>query len=62
METLPPSLNDKFDYMWLQMAREKYDFDIRYYYLHAIQNDITLKGMKEFFHTHLRENASKLSL
>ncbi|KAL4481904.1 hypothetical protein ABPG74_007993 [Tetrahymena malaccensis] len=62
IENLPVSLEDKMAYMWNQIDREKYDFDIRYYFLNQLESEITLQGMKDFYHYHMREHASKLSI
>ncbi|EAS06546.2 insulysin, insulin-degrading enzyme (macronuclear) [Tetrahymena thermophila SB210] len=62
IENLPVSLEDKITYMWTQIDREKYDFDIRYYFLNQLESEITLQGMKDFYHYHMREYASKLSI
>ncbi|KAL4513049.1 hypothetical protein ABPG72_017734 [Tetrahymena utriculariae] len=61
IENLPVSLEDKLTYMWTQIDREKYDFDIRYYFLNQLETEITLQGMKDFYNYHMREHASKLS-
>ncbi|KAL4513046.1 hypothetical protein ABPG72_017731 [Tetrahymena utriculariae] len=62
IENLPVSLEDKLTYMWTQIDREKYDFDIRYYFLNQLETEITLQGMKDFYNYHMREHASKLSI